>query len=190
MIKSEEEIAEFVQNSSQMMDVLRIARSAKLTDWLIGAGFLRNTIWSVQHGLEPDYNFRDIDLVYFDKTNASEEVDKEISPALQKQYDSEWEVVNQAYAHKYDNDQPYTSAVDGLAHWIETATCVGVTLDDKDQVKVLAPYGVDDLLNLKVRLAPCHAGSPYYVDRFYERIKEKRWLEKYHKLIVIDPVEA
>jgi hypothetical protein len=54
----------------------------------------------------------------------------------------------------------------------------------------LAPYGIEDLLSLKVRLAPCHADSQYYVERFYERIKEKRWLEKYPKLVVIDPFEA
>jgi len=155
MIKSKAEIAQFVQNNRHMMDVLRVARAANLSDWLIGAGFLRNTIWSVQHGYEPDYNFRDIDLVYFDKSNATEAADRQISRKLQQQYDAEWEVVNQSYAHKYDKDKPYDSAVDGLAHWIETATCVGVTLNDDNQVKVLAPWGVDDLLSLKIRLAPC-----------------------------------
>lgn len=188
MIKSETELAEFVQNSPQMMEVLKVARSANLVEWLIGAGFLRNTIWSVQHGFEPEYKFRDIDLVYFDKTNPSEKADAQISQQLQQQYGAEWEVVNQAYAHKYDADRPYASAVDGLAHWIETATCVGVTLDNNDKVKVLAPYGVDDLLNLKIRLAPVHSGNQYYVDRFYERIKEKRWLEKWPQLVVVDPV--
>lgn len=169
-----------------MMKALMTAKSANLPNWFIGAGFVRNTVWNIQHGFEPNYDFNDLDLGYFDSNNMSEDDDRMIANALKPSLDTNWEVVNQAYAHKYNNVAPYVSAFDGLAHWIETATCVAATLDDNDDVIIIAPWGVDDLLSLRLRLSPYHKDSTYYSNLFMQRVHNKKWQEKWPKLKMVD----
>lgn len=185
MLKNGKDIAEFIQQSDFMMESLKVAESAGLPDWFIGAGFIRDTVWDIQHGFTLKYKYKDLDLGYYDKDNQSERADNSISEKLRRKLNVNWEVVNQAYAHKYNDVPPYTSAVDGLAHWVETATCVAATLDKHGKVKVIAPWGVEDLLELKLRLAPCHKDSTQYEKIFTERIVSKDWLKRWPKLKVL-----
>jgi hypothetical protein len=182
VLKNEQDIVRLVTNNDFMMQALKVAKSANLPNWYIGAGFIRNTVWDVQHGYNPKHNYNDIDIGYFDGKNVSEKLDQKLSKDLSNKLNANWEVVNQAYAHKYNNVPLYKSAIDGLAHWVETATSVAVTLDDNNQVKVIAPWGVEDLLNLKLRLVPYHVGNKYYEDIFKKRIKDKRWIERWPRL--------
>lgn len=185
MLTSEQDIAQFVQQDEFMMRALRAAKSTGLSNWFIGAGFLRDTVWNIQHGYALTYTYKDLDLGYFNSDNQSEDYDDAISAKLRERVDVNWEVVNQAYAHKYSNVAPYISAEDGLAHWIETATCVAATLDENDNVKIIAPWGTSDLLELKLRLAPCHESNIYCKELFYTRIKNKKWLERWPKLRIV-----
>jgi uncharacterized protein len=182
VLKSEQDIIDLVTNNDFMMKALKVAKSANLPNWYIGAGFMRNTVWDAQHGYDLERNYNDIDIGYFDSKNVSEEQDEKLSKNLKNELNVSWEVVNQAYAHKYNNVPPYKSAIDGLAHWVETATSVAATLDDNNQVKIIAPWGVEDLLNLKLRLVPYHIGNKYYEDLFKKRIKDKRWIERWPRL--------
>ncbi len=187
MLQSQNELEHFIQNNDYMMRALRAAKTCNLPDWFIGAGFIRDTVWNVQHGFKLDYSYKDLDLGYYDKTNASEVFDEELSIKLRGVFDAEWEIVNQAYAHTYNHGvAPYISATDGLAHWIETATCVAATLDDNDNVRVIAPWDIDDLLTLKLRIAPIHKGNAYYENLFHKRITSKNWLVRWPKLQIID----
>ena len=75
----------------------------------------------------------------------------------------------------------YKNTDEALSEWVETPTCVAVTLKDS-VLRIIAPHGTDDLFNLIVR------PSPAYVDKlaiFYERVHGKKWLKKWDKLRVI-----
>lgn len=185
MLNTMDDLITFVENDSYLMSALKLAKSRKLPQWFLGAGFVRNTVWDIQHGRTPSYDYNDIDLGYYDFDNQSEANDQTIAHELRDVIDVSWEIVNQAYAHHYNDVPPYTSGIDGLAHWIETATAVGVTLDENDKVIVLAPWGVEDLLQLKLRLSPCHTGNEFYEKLFKERIQNKEWLKKWPKLQVV-----
>jgi len=185
MLTTEQDIIDYVKNDEFMMDALRTAKSANLPNWYIGAGFIRNTVWDIQHSFKVNHDHNDLDLGYFDDKNISEKNDEKLSKMLSNGSSVKWEVVNQAYAHKYNNVPPYKSAIDGLAHWVETATSVALTLDDGENVKLIAPWGVDDLLNLKLRLVPYHQKDKYYKEIFLERINNKHWLERWPKLKII-----
>ncbi len=185
MINNKKDLITFIEQSDFMMSVLKTAKSANLPNWFIGAGFIRDTVWDIQHNFEPQYLYKDIDLAYFDKNNCSEKNDEILSKKLKKKLDLNWEIVNQAYAHKYNNVPPYNSAEDGLAHWVETATCVAAALDENDNVVLLAPWGIDDLLKLKLIIAPCHQNNKYYENIFNKRIEDKKWLERWPKLKIV-----
>jgi hypothetical protein len=183
LLMKERDIIKMVKADEWMMSVLAKANELDLPDWVVGAGFLRNKVWDYLHGIKRvivDTN--DIDLVYFDNKVIDEEKDKRLSKSMKGVLGLDWEIVNQAYTHKWhDRDVPYTSTSEGLSEWVETATCVGVTLVD-GELKIIAPHGIDDLVNLIVRPTPYRRKD---LDTFYERIETKKWLEKWPKLKII-----
>ena len=92
-----------------------------------------------------------------------------------------WEVRNQARMHLRNNDKPYKDCFNALEHWAETPTAIGARLV-LNQIELLAPYGVSDLLGLTVRQTPkfIHKRQIYY-----DRIEEKQWRSKWPLLTII-----
>ncbi len=172
---NEDSILELVRDDPWMMRVLDAAAGLDLPDWMIGAGFLRNKVWDHLHGfLNPQVPTADIDLIYFDPSEIREESEKEYGRQLRALCDVNWSAKNQARMHGVTGDLPYTSAADGLAHWVETATCVAVTLQG-GRLRLIAPHGIDDLVKLVIRPGPCFRRD---IRVLTERAASKQWLEK------------
>lgn len=180
---TEQDIIQMIKSDEWMMNVLTEASKLSLPDWIIGAGFLRNKVWDYLHDIKRDVaDTHDIDLVYFDNVNIDEENDRKLSESMTGVLGLDWEIVNQAYTHKWHNRGiQYKDTAEGLSEWVETPTCVGVTLVNGD-LKIVAPHGIDDLVNLIVRPTPSFKGN---LDIFYSRIESKKWLEKWPKLRVV-----
>lgn len=175
---TEQDILNLINNDEWMMNVLRIAEKLDLPDWIIGTGFVRNKVWDYLHGYNKSgVDTADIDLVYYDPNGNVQKEDERLSEKLKKETGIDWEIVNQLYAHKWNNLPPYKSTEDALSQWPETATAIGIKLE-KRKLKLVAPYGIDDLVNLVVRPSPRFLN----VDKVKERVKQKRWLEKWPKL--------
>lgn len=180
---TENDIVAMVKKDIWMMRVLFKAEELNLPDWVIGAGFLRNKVWDYLHGIKREIaDTHDIDLVYFDASHADEAHDVQLSKRMNGVLGLDWEIVNQAYTHLWHKRElPYVCTAEGLSEWVETPTCVGVTLVHGEP-KIIAPHGIDDLVNLIVRPTPCQKGN---LALFYKRIESKRWLEKWPKLRIV-----
>ncbi len=179
-IESENDISELIQADAWRMDILRAAEEKSLPDWWIGAGFLRNLIWDALEGNEPQQP-RDIDLVYFDSTNVSPEADWQYDAKMKEAYpDAEWEVRNQARMHYVNNFDPYSSTADGIAHWVETATCIAVKLEN-NELRYLFCHGTEDLFGLVARPIEKFK-TEGMIHKFYERVEKKRWKERWTHL--------
>ncbi len=180
---NEKDIIKLIQGDKKMMDIIDLASSLNLRDWIIGAGFVRNKVWDHLHGIKKEgVETHDIDLVYFDPNGNNESEDDKLSERLKEKTGINWELVNESYAHVWKDLPPYSSTEDAIAHWPETATSIGITLDNEKKLKLIAPYGIDDLVNLRVRMSP---QFPEGIEMVMERIKNKKWLEKWPKLIII-----
>jgi uncharacterized protein len=165
-----------------MMKVLRAAERLDLPDWWIGAGFLRNKVWDALEGNESSRP-KDVDLVYFNRTDASAEADWAYDQKMKRDFPfAEWEVRNQARMHYVNGFPPYTSTADGIAHWTETATCVAVKLE-KGKVKLLFCHGTKDLLGLIARPSP-YMKTPELLKLFQDRVEQKQWRKKWPHLRV------
>lgn len=176
---TEQDILNLIQKDEWMMKVLKIAEQQKLKDWVIGAGFIRNKVWDYLHGfVKEEVDTPDIDLVYFDPKGNTPEQDKILSAKLKKETGINWEIINEAYAHTWNHRPPYSSTEDALSKWTETATGTGVNLTN-DKLSLMAPHGIDDLVNLIVRPSPKFPGATKIMKK---RIKDKKWLEKWPKL--------
>jgi hypothetical protein len=177
---NENDITKLLEKDEWRMDVLRAAEALNLPDWWIGAGFLRNAIWDAIEGKESPPT-RDVDLVYFDSTNTEPEADWAYDEKMRIEYPfAEWEVRNQARMHYVNGFDPYTSAADGIAHWVETATCVAVKLED-NKLKYLFCHGTDDLFGLIARPVS-QFKTKELMPLFYARIEKKQWQDKWPSL--------
>lgn len=181
---TEQDIVTLIKNDKWMMSVLGEAKKLNLPDWLIGSGFLRNKVWDYLHDIKRDIgNTSDIDLVYFDFVNQDKVKDDELSLKMKGICGLDWEIKNQAYMHtKHNRVEPYKNSEEALSEWVETATCVAVRFKD-DELEIVAPYGIDDLVNLIIRPTPSYKQD---LDTFYNRINNKKWLDKWNKLVVLE----
>lgn len=181
---NETDILKLIKDDPWMMQVPSVAESMNLPDWLIGAGFLRNKVWDHLHGYAKSTSPTDIDLVYFDKENNINAKDIEtmltnLMPELK------WEVVNQATAHNWNEaEAPYTSTSDAISRWPETATAVGIKIEN-DELKLIAPLGIEDLVNIIARPTSTFSISDKKKLLVQERISKKHWKEKWPKLKVV-----
>lgn len=179
---NEQDLIKMVKEDKWMMSVLGEADKLNLPDWMIGAGFLRNKVWDRLHGFEREIaDTSDIDLVYYNREN-TEQIDRELSSKMEGVLGLRWEIVNQSYTHKWhDREIPYINSAEALSEWVETPTCVAITLLNGEPI-IIAPHGIDDLVNLIVRPISSHKDN---LEIFHKRVESKNWLKKWPKLRVV-----
>lgn len=182
MVMTEKDILNIIEQDAWMTDVLRHARDINLPDWMIGAGFVRNKVWDYLHGFKHDtVQTPDIDLIYLDRDHADKEADEKLSAHAKELTGINWEIVNQAYTHDWHGRNPYMSTEQALADWVETPTCVAVSMRGDGSLKLYAPHGISDLVSLIVRRNPASID----VASYKQRVVSKKWQEKWPRLHVI-----
>jgi uncharacterized protein len=170
------------------MALLAKVEALELPDCWIAAGFVRAAVWDHLHGNPATPPTGDIDVIWFDAGQPSEQADREIERWLAAQApDHVWSVKNQARMHSRNGDPAYTSCADAMRVWPETATSVAVRLSRGD-IEVSAPHGLGDLFGLILRPTPAFAGPKREV--FRQRVTEKRWLEIWPRLRLADETQS
>lgn len=117
----------------------------------------------------------DIDVVYFDKECKHD--DLEIETSLNKTYpDIHWEVRNQArmHMHNFKDEAPYHDTFDAISKYPETCTAVAARLH-KGTLEVIAPHGIEDLLNFVVAPTPHFKQNKPYFEIYKKSVLEKNW---------------
>jgi hypothetical protein len=148
------------------MRVLMLARDMALPDWLVFSGAVYQPVWNHLTGRPPDHGLKDYDLGYFDADTSYEAEDLIIRcvaqafvPPLREQV----EVRNQARVHLWFETRfgeayaPLASTADALSRFTTTAFAVGVRLEARDQLTIVAPFGLDDLFAMRLRPNPLRA---------------------------------
>ncbi|WP_315834995.1 nucleotidyltransferase family protein [Bradyrhizobium prioriisuperbiae] len=177
------DIIALIEGQPDMMRLLHVVERLALPDCWIGAGFVRNAVWDVLHDRTPDCTrLNDVDVVFFDGADASRRRDDAIEGKLRLTCPGvPWSVSNQARMHAHNNDDPYADVGSAIARWPETATAVAAR-SVLGRVELLAPHGIDDLINLIVRPTTAFAARRYVVD---ERLRTKEWLNRWPQLTVV-----
>jgi hypothetical protein len=181
----QQDIVNLIRKDERMIQILRIVESLGLPDWCVCAGFVRSKVWDYLHGFE-ETHLPDVDVVYFDPNNTDESIEKELERSL-KELDSSvpWSVKNQARMHIKSGHAPYSSTADGLSHFPEVCTAIGVYLNSNGEVTICAPYGVEDMVNLIVRPTPFFmTGEKRTI--YEQRTNAKKWEDKWHRLRIIN----
>lgn len=185
MLKNEEDIIKIVSEDDGMMEILRVAKSLDLPDWWVCAGFVRSKIWDTLHGFSERTNIPDVDVIYFDDKNIEELQEKKFEEKLRNILPHiPWSVKNEARMHVVNNIPPYSSSVDAISKFPETATALGVKLDAQENVILAAPYGIWDVINLELKPTPYFTEIKERAAIYEERIIKKNWKSIWNKIKV------
>ena len=82
--------------------------------------------------------------------------------------------------HVWKDVPQHRDTADSMTYWLETVTAVGVRLEADDSLTVIAPLGVDDLVNMHCRPTPFGRMRRH---EYEARIAAKRWRELWPKVM-------
>lgn len=182
---NEKTIVSIIKEDQWMMDVLKTAKTLNLPDWWICAGFVRSKVWDTLHHFSERTPLPDIDVIYFDPEQVDELVEKKCEAQLASVMpDIPWSVKNEARMHTKSNMPPYSSSIDAISKFPETATALGVKLDEKDDVILAAPCGINDLVQLKVKPTLFFTETKERVEIYEARLAKKNWKAIWPRLCV------
>lgn len=177
------QLVALVRASDWLMTVLTTVRSAGPADSWVGAGVLRDLVWSERFaaGFDPTL-VRDVDVAFHHPTDLSREQDARATTTLHTADPSvPWEATNQAAVHTWyrelfgDPAAPLASVPDAVGTWPETATSVAVRLTGTGDIAVCAPLGLADLLDGVWRRNPRRISVERSRDRLSRHRPEHRW---------------
>ena len=163
------------------MPALDAVSELGLSQWCIGAGVIRNIVFDYLDGGTPT-PIRDVDVAYFDPSALSEHKDREYEDTLIfRMPNIPWEVTNQAAIHLWYHKKfgyrvsPVNGIEQAVATWPETCTAVGVTKVYKDEYKVYAPCGLEDLFGMVIRRNPTRVDIQTYNARLLNKQYHQYW---------------
>lgn len=184
-LESEQDIIQLVKDDEWMMKILQNAKSLNLPDWWVCAGFVRSKIWDTLHDYTERTPMPDVDVIYFNSSNLDETVEKQLEQKLKSiNPQIPWSVKNEARMHVVNNIPPYSSSTDAISKFPETATALGLTLDDQNNVVLTAPCGIDDVLNYLLKPTPYFEETKERAKIYEERIVKKNWKSIWDKVKV------
>jgi uncharacterized protein len=179
-MKTEFDIIQLIKNDEWMLKIIKAVQKLDLPDCWVCAGFIRTKVWDTLHGNKTRSKLADIDVVYFDPDNTSEENEKEYERILHTLIpDEPWSVKNQSRMHIKNDEEPYTSTIDAVSRFPETATSIAVRQGDGDEIILASPWGIDDLLSMRIKPTPFFIQKKKLGIIYNERIHKKKWKEKW-----------
>lgn len=180
-----------VLKSPLLSPVLRNWDKVALPAWLV-AGAIAQTVWNHSFGLPPTHGINDIDIVYYDANDLSENGEAEHAARVRRTFSdlAVWiDVKNEARVHLWYEGKfgypikPYTSTTDAIATFPTTATAVGLR-PGNGSLELCAPFGLSDLLGGIVR-----PNTREIRREIYEQ-KVGRWIEVWPNLSVVGWLEG
>jgi len=86
--------------------------------------------------------------------------------------------------HSVNDFPPYTSAEDAISKFPETATALGVKLDENNKVVLAAPCGIHDVLHLEVKPTPFFTERKERAAVYEAQIRKKNWKSVWNMIMV------
>lgn len=178
-----EQLASMIRQDSYRFDILKVVRNVPDQELWVAGGFVRNLVWDNLHGFKHRSELGDVDVFFFDNIKLHKDDESTIRFKLLEYLPNvNWSVKNQACMHLHDNNNPYSSLSDALTKFPETASAIAVRLNEKNKIEVLAPLGLTDLFELKVRPTPIGKTNKLTYQRYLFRQKEKNWKKIWNRL--------
>lgn len=165
------------------MAMLAAVEAISLPDCWIAAGAIRSAVWDALHGWPVSTDWADVDVLFFDAGHPARATESDAEARLARLCPGpRWEVRNQARMHLKVGNPPYCNTEDGLRHFAETPTAVGVRLTG-GEIDIIAPHGLGDLFGCTVRPT---ATDPRNMAFYRARMAAKAWPDRWPMVRVLD----
>jgi len=183
--KDYEKLIDIIQYNTNLLRVFDALTKLNITDYYIGAGVISQTVWNHITKKEITFGISDIDIVIFDSDNLDKEFEVKLRNKLLSilgDFPFWLDIKNQAGVHLWYKDkfgydiEPYTSLESAINTWPTTASSIGIR-KCKTKWKIYAPFGIEDLMNLRVV-----ANSRQINEEIYLK-KQKKWQSKWIELV-------
>lgn len=181
-------LEKIIMSNKTLEEVISKAHLSGIENYYIGAGCIAQTVWNYMSGNPLEYGIKDIDFAFFDDKNIDYKCENSVVLKMKELFSNlqvDIDVKNQARVHIwYENHfgykiQPYTSLEAALNTWPTTATAIGVRRGHNGELKVYAPFGLNDLFGKIVR------ANKVQINREIYEVKVSRWLSTWPDLLVI-----
>ena len=172
-----DELTEILAASDWFMAVMATVAAVNPPQWWVGAGAVRDLVWDTRFGdgFDPA-GVADVDVAFFDLADLSEVREVALESELgRRDPNIVWDVKNQAAVHTWYPDRfgldvpPFRSVSEAVTTWPEYAACVAARLAEDGSVLILAPYGLDDLLDGVWRRNPTRVTVQEYQRRLVRK---------------------
>ncbi|WP_349961316.1 nucleotidyltransferase family protein [Rhizobium sp. ZPR3] len=182
------ELEDIVFKSPLLMPLLKRWDEIALPDCWLVAGAIAQTVWNHAFGLPSSHGINDLDIVYFDADDLSEQAEADHATRVREMFSDlpVWiDVKNEARVHCWYEAKfgypipPYKSTLDAITTFPTTATAVGLR-PNGEGLECCAPFGLSDLLNGIVR-----PNKKQITQAIYEQ-KVHRWTAVWPRLTVMD----
>jgi uncharacterized protein len=181
-------IERIILASPILAPIVRQWEAIALPDCWLVAGAIAQTVWNDAFGCEPDYGVKDVDLVYFDGSDLSQDAEVEQEARIRHMFSGcgvSIDVKNEArvhlwYARKFGGEiVPYTSTWHAITTFPTTATAIGVQ-PTGSELLISAPFGLADLFDAIVRPNKVQITPAIYA------AKVARWRALWPRLRIVD----
>lgn len=185
----QEKLIKTINKSDMLMQVFNKVQKMKFDSYYIGAGCITQTVWNDLTNRPLNYGITDIDIIYFDNQDLSFEAEDRIikfGNELFSEIPIKIDLKNQARVHLWYKDkfgielQPFERIEQAIDTWPTTATAFGVSVDEKNNWKVYAPYGLCDLFSLIIKANKKLINEEIYMN------KATKWKSKWPELKVLN----
>jgi len=155
--------------------------------WLSGS-VIAQTAWNAAFGRSPEYGLADIDIVYFDPADLSEEGEARQADRIRALFSDLplWiDAKNEARVHLWYEAKfgyaitPYRSSEHAISTFPTTAGAVGIRPSIAG-LSIIAPFGLSDLVNCTVR-----PNKVQITQAIYEA-KVSRWRRCWPELTIME----
>lgn len=167
-----------------LMSVLHVATCMGWADWMAFSGAVYQPILNHLTGRPAHYGLKDYDLAYFDASDLSYEAEdrviRRVNAAMPETLAPLVETRNQARVHLWFETKfgepysPLASCSEALSRFVSPLFAVGVWLDAEGSLRLSAPFGLEDLFELRLRPNPLRPVRNF--NRAAQGIQE-RWPE-------------
>jgi hypothetical protein len=166
-----------LEQAPGLMRVMATARDLNLPDWLVFSGAIYQPVLNHLTGRPLEHGLKDYDLAYFDGADLSYEAEDAVihtvADALEGPLKALVEVRNQARVHLWFEDHfgeaytPLASSAEAVSRFTAPAFAVAARLESDGAIRVIAPFGLEDLFALRLR------PNPLYPSKAFARTAEK-----------------
>jgi hypothetical protein len=85
--------------------------------------------------------------------------------------------------HISNGDPAYRDTEDAIRYWLETPTALAVRLAERSSGRLIAPFGIEDLLAIQIKPTPAGVRR---ADAYRQRLRQKHWRQRWPKVRMFD----